>query len=141
MRKVSYVLPLIVLAIAGICGVATASDIAVINQSDWALDNFYLSPVGQNEWGPDQLGEDIVSSGENFLLKGVPCDSYDVKLVDEDGDECILGGVNVCAENQGWIIDSKDLVTCQAATDEAQEEDEQEEDEDDEDEEEDEDDD
>jgi hypothetical protein len=92
---------------------ALAENVVVINDSDWALVHFYLSPVDEAEWGPDQLGEEVVGSGDTFTLTGIPCASYDVRLVDEEGDECIVGDVAICSGDEGWHITSEDLAACE----------------------------
>ena len=94
----------------------TSSDITFRNRSNWAILNIYMSPVSQATWGPDQLGAHILHTGESYTLHNVPCNSYDLKLVDEDHDECILNNVNVCSEESGWNIDNDDLLSCQAFT-------------------------
>jgi hypothetical protein len=91
------------------------SDVNIVNKSDWAIAELYLSPVDETEWGPDQLAEHVIGPGESFKLTKVPCDTWDVRLVDEDGDECIVGSVDICANNETWTITSKDLLRCQAA--------------------------
>lgn len=99
-------------------GGTASSDSAITfhNSSRWAIMRIHMSPVSQTTWGPDHLGANILSSGGSFTLHGVPCDSYDLKLVDQDNDECILHNVNICAENSGWDISDDDLLTCQAFT-------------------------
>ena len=94
-------------------GESLRSDVTVRNESNYAIHRFHMSPVGETTWGPDQLGEDILASGGTFTLTGVPCDSYDVRLVDEDGDECVVRGVAVCAEEAGWVIGNDDLLSCE----------------------------
>ena len=94
----------------------TAS-VKVVNQSDWSLDKLFLSPVHEAKWGPDQFGDEVVEKGESFTLTNVPCDTWDVKLVDEDGDVCIVEAVDICASNETWTITSKDLLKCQKKTD------------------------
>ena len=95
---------------------ATASGkatVTVSNRSDWEIHHFYLSPADENHWGPDQLGDDVIGTGESFTLKDIPCDTYDVKLVDEDGDECVIGSVDLCAQKDHWVITSDDLLDCE----------------------------
>jgi hypothetical protein len=90
-----------------------ASTIHITNKSDWEIHHFYLQPEDSEQWGPDQLGgQKIAANGGTFELHKVPTDTFDVKLVDEDGDECEVEGVDICASNQGWVITSKDLVAC-----------------------------
>ena len=95
---------------------AKKASVKVVNKSDWEIHNFFLSSSEEDEWGPDQLGEDVVGTGESFTLKSIPCDTYDVKLIDEDGDECVVSEVDVCGGQEGWIITNDDLLECQAET-------------------------
>jgi len=106
-------------ALAAAAAAPKTADVKITNRTDWTLHDFYLSSSGEDTWGPDQLGDDVIKSGESFTLAEVPCDKYDVKLVDEDAQECILGKVDICGEAQEWVITSKDLVQCQAGTEAA----------------------
>src|SRR5829696_7325359 len=58
--------------------------VKVVNKSDWELHHFFLSSTGEDEWGPDQLGDEVIGTDESFQLNQIPCDSYDVRLIDED---------------------------------------------------------
>ena len=93
---------------------AQKSNVVIKNKSDWEIHQFFLSAVDTDKWGADQLGEDVIATGDTFTLKGIPCDSYDVMLVDEDGDECVVPEVDICGESQGWVISNDDLLECQA---------------------------
>jgi hypothetical protein len=109
------------LAAALVSGVVIAgsydSVVAIRNTSSWDIHQLYLSSTDSDDWGPDQLGDDVIGHRETFRLSGIPCDDYDVKLVDEDGDECVVGGVTLCADADAWVINDDDLLDCQAATD------------------------
>lgn len=94
------------------------SDVTIKNDSSWVLTELYLSSVDDEEWGPDQLGTQVVGSEEEFTLTDVPCDIYDIRLVDEDDDVCILNDVKLCANAAEWHIRDSDLLSCQAETDE-----------------------
>ncbi len=94
------------------------SVVTIQNKSAWDIHQLYLSSTEDENWGPDQLGEQVIGSGESFKLHGIPCDDYDVKLIDEDGDECVVGGVPLCADQDAWVISDDDLLTCQALTEE-----------------------
>ena len=65
--------------------------------------------------GADQLRDHTIEPGQSFTLSGVPCDTWDVRLVDEDGDECVVPDVDICGQNDTWTVTSKDLLKCQAA--------------------------
>jgi hypothetical protein len=87
--------------------------VTVVNKSSWVITHFFLSSSSEDEWGPDQLGRDVIGTGESFKLTDIPCDTYDVRLVDEDDDECIVMDVDICGGNDRWEITSKDLLRCQ----------------------------
>lgn len=95
---------------------AQKSNVTVKNSSDWEIHEFYLSSSEEAEWGPDQLGEDVIGTGESFTLRAIPCDTYDVMLVDEDGDECIVEEVELCGSKETWTITNKILLGCQAGS-------------------------
>ncbi|MEM9068701.1 MAG: hypothetical protein AAGE52_09350 [Myxococcota bacterium] len=88
------------------------STVTIFNDSDYAIFYLYMSPTSQDTWGPDQLGSEIIAgNGGTFTLTDIACDSYDVRLVDED--ECIVPAVDICAEDAGWHITNEDLLRCQ----------------------------
>ena len=90
--------------------------VKIVNKSDWEIHNFFLSSTEEEEWGPDQLGEDVIGTGESFMLKSIPCDTYDVKLVDEDEDECVVEAVDICGGSEQWTITNQILIGCQEAS-------------------------
>jgi hypothetical protein len=49
----------------------------------------YLSPAGQEDWGPDQLAGNTIPAAEKFMLKNIPAGSYDVKAVGCEGNEVV----------------------------------------------------
>jgi hypothetical protein len=116
-------LPRILIAIllaATLLSSALARDAAVTihNRSAWDIYQLFLSSTDDYSWGDDQLGKHIIESGDRFKLHGIPCDDYDVRIVDEDGDVCIIGGVSLCGDRETWVITDADLLACQLLTDE-----------------------
>ena len=47
----------------------------------------YLSPVGKDTWGQDQLQGQKIPAGGKFTLTNIPADSYDAKWVGCDKTE------------------------------------------------------
>jgi hypothetical protein len=118
MSKISGLL-LAAVALSASVGVSASendSKVVLKNQSAWAIHELYFSPTSEREWGEDQLGKQTINTGDTFTLTGVPCAAYDVRVVDEDGDECIIEDVGLCATKDTWVITDKDLLGCQAAT-------------------------
>ena|SRR5215216_206450 len=109
---------LLSLATFGLPAVAHAgkkATVKVVNKSDWELHHFFLSPTGEDEWGPDQLGDEVIGTDESFQLTQIPCGNYDVKLVDEDDDECEVEDVDICGGAESWVITNKILLACESS--------------------------
>ena len=92
---------------------AEKATVKVINQSKWEIHHLYLSPASEEEWGPDQLEDEILTKGDQITLTSIPCDEYDIKVVDEDGDECVIEEVDLCGDHSYWKITDKDLLACE----------------------------
>lgn len=106
------VLCLILLPLSAAAAKKKAS-VKVINQSKWEIHHLYLSPSSEEHWGPDQLGEDVLKKGDSITLTGIDCDAYDIKVVDEDGDECVIEEVSLCNDSSYWKITDKELLECE----------------------------
>jgi hypothetical protein len=87
--------------------------VKIINQSKWEIHNVFLSSTADDRWGPDQLEDEILAKGDSLTLTNIACDTYDIKIVDEDGDECIIEEVELCDDDSYWKITDKDLLECE----------------------------
>lgn len=88
--------------------------IRVVNRSKWEIHHLYLSSTTEKSWGPDQLGDDVIEAqGGSYKLTNIRCDNYDIKIVDEDGDECVVENVNLCGDDTVWRITDKILLACE----------------------------
>ena len=112
MKKFVLALVLCALALPSFAAPKKAT-VKIINQSKWEIHHVFLSSVEDEEWGPDQLGEEVLAKGDSFTITDIPCDLYDVKVVDEDGDECIIEQVDLCGDDSYWKITDKDLLECE----------------------------
>jgi hypothetical protein len=88
------------------------STLTINNDSSYSLIGIYLSPTTSVSWGADLLGSEILIPGEAFEVSGIECDTYDIRVVDEDNDECILDSVDLCLDNAVWHIDNAELGSC-----------------------------
>ena len=91
---------------------AAGSKVKVINASKWDIHHMFVSPAASDKWGPDQLEDNIIQAGATFTINGIPCDEYDIKVVDEDGDECIIEAVRLCSDHY-WKITDDELLECE----------------------------
>ena len=86
----------------------------IVNNSDWDIHELYLSPTHKDSWGPDQLGDHVIKhGGGSFTLHSIPCGHYDVKVVDEDGDDCVIEDVYMCKDHTHWNVTNKELAKCE----------------------------
>ena len=85
----------------------------VVNQSSYTFMRLYLSSSTRRAWGPDQLGRKTIAPGNSFTLNSIPCGLYDVKLVDEDGDACIVTEVPMCRNHTHWEVTNSLLASCE----------------------------
>ena len=95
------------------CGEETDdSSLTIQNDSDFAFIEINLSPTNQTTWGADLLGTDILRPGQALEVSEIDCGDYDIRVIDEDTDECILEDVNLCFSSETWTIDNLMLGAC-----------------------------
>ena len=115
MSRIAALFAVSVLFAAPVFAADTDAQVTIKNNSSWDIHQLYISSVDVQEWGPDQLGENAIASGTSYILHSIPCDAYDVKLVDEDGDECVVAAIALCADKDDWVIEDDALLECQNA--------------------------
>jgi hypothetical protein len=94
---------------------ASLADVTIVNDSDWQIHEIYMKRSTEQEWGPDRLGANVIidATGGTHTLTQIPCESYDVKLVDQDGDVCEIPEQMVCDAGAIMTITSEYLLACQ----------------------------
>lgn len=108
---------LFVLSISAAPAVMADNSVSFVNKSGWEIHELYLSPASQSDWGPDQLEDEIIENKSSFELTGIPSGKYDLKLVDEDDDECVVEEVAI-GTSGSVTIEEDDLLDCQEETEE-----------------------
>ena len=91
---------------------SSASNITVSNNSSREIHFLYLSPVDQDNWGPDQLNNASLNNGQSVTLTNVSCSAADIKVIAEDKDGCFLSGVVSCGGNAQWTITDQTTADC-----------------------------
>jgi hypothetical protein len=103
------------LSLAGMIGAGAyacgTTSLTVNNQSSYPIKEFHISPVGKATWGPNQLTSPLASKS-TLTLTGIACDTYDIRLVDNSDNECILANVALCLANSQWTVDDAALASC-----------------------------
>ncbi len=87
-------------------------DRVVHNHTGFAIFHLHVSPAGGGgAFGEDQL-HGTLHNGNHVTLAGVSCGRYDLRLVDEDGDSCVLRDQDLCREGVGLTLNSAQLANC-----------------------------
>jgi hypothetical protein len=76
------------------------------------IHHLYVSSSDDGKWGPDLLGEDVLRPGGAFTVTAIRTGEYDVKFVDQDGDECTLRRIKIL-ENTAWELTTNWLLRCE----------------------------
>lgn len=85
----------------------------VMNFSKWEIHHIYLSETQADNWGIDRLRGRVLVNGDTITISNLACDTYDMKIVDQDGDECVIEEVELCNGTTTWRITDKDLLECE----------------------------
>lgn len=86
--------------------------IKLVNQTGWDIYAIFMSPTSQDDWGDDYLGDEILETGDSLTLTDVSSGKRDLRIVDQDGDECVVTDIHITA-SETVKISGEDLVGCQ----------------------------
>jgi hypothetical protein len=84
----------------------------IVNSSGFEINEIHISSVGDSSWEHDRLGTNVLRSGHKYTIGGILPGYYDIKLIDEDNDSCIMKSVYV-NNNLTWTLTPLDLVGCE----------------------------
>lgn len=90
------------------CLIVTDDDddatLEVVNESDFAITDIYLTEVDNRDWGPNLISGDVLLPDESIVLVGIDCDFYDAQLIDEDDVACELYDLDLCLNDATWVV-------------------------------------
>jgi hypothetical protein len=81
----------------------------VENQSSFAITEIHVAPVGSTTWGANLISATLAPSAT--LTVTFTCGTFDVLAIDQAGQQCILHNVDLCANNEDFVIGSAACVT------------------------------
>lgn len=90
---------------------ATSVNIAN-NSTNRSIRNVYLSHVGVDDWGGNQLGDSVIGPGQSLTLSNFACDQQQIKVIGEDQEGCFLSTVVACGGNATWTITNDTAADC-----------------------------
>jgi len=108
MKKFALLLAVALMATL-IAGCGGKAPIKVTNDlGAWNIQEIYISPSSEPGWG-NNLITDVMEPGDEFTSM-VTADNYDIKLIDEDGDEYVQYLVEVGADGFSWNVELEDMI-------------------------------
>jgi hypothetical protein len=113
--KISAVAVLTIASLLMQPGIALAQEgeaMTIRNGSEFDISQIFLSKVSHSTWEEDVLGLSVLRSGRSVDVTNIDPGFYDVKLVDEDGDVCILHRINLLRDRT-WSINTEGLLDCE----------------------------
>lgn len=105
---------LVVLGVVASSPPALADPVKVTakNRSSWTLAHVHVSLADRDDWGTDVLGGNPIELGEGFSFQVPACDSYDMKVVDSAGRECVIPELAFCTDANVWVLTEDALREC-----------------------------
>ncbi len=78
---------------------AGEQDFVLVNETGLTIDQLFCSPTTTEDWEEDVLGAETLADGDSieieFSTDEDACE-WDLKIVDEEGDEIIWTKINLC---------------------------------------------
>jgi hypothetical protein len=105
---------LILLILAFVPAGAWAKDTQFWNLTANTITSLQFSPVGKNEWGPNQADNDrdhTVDHDERLKITDTASGMYDVKIIDKSGRTCVVPDIQV-KTGSIFSIEEKNLKDC-----------------------------
>jgi hypothetical protein len=88
------------------------SDLTIINDSSYTIEEIALAEVSEETWGPNLLRGDVLFPGESLTIVSIECGTYDVLVTDELGTDCELSNLRLCFDSTDWVVDDTTLAIC-----------------------------
>ena len=119
MKTLGFGLSALLLAAACTSDGPADASLTVVNDSDFVIEEIYLTDVDSSSWGANLLSNDDLFPDERLVLD-VDCGLYDALLVDETGIECKLESIDLCLNDATWYISNNTCDAFEAALQERQ---------------------
>ncbi len=95
-----FLLLLVTVASGPLVAQQSKLDFTLLNRTGITISELYVTPDERDDWEEDVLGRDVLKHNESldieFSRSEKSCD-WDLKIVDEDGDEIEWDSLDLCA--------------------------------------------
>lgn len=111
MNRATHTAAAAALALTSCVIFADDATLTVHNHSDYVLTEVRLAHVYERNWGPNLL-PGVLYPGDDLVIVDIECGDYDVLVVDETGVECVLADLDLCFDDESWVITNLTLDVC-----------------------------
>jgi hypothetical protein len=102
------------LAFAALIAPASAFDLVVVNKAETSIiHKLYIAPAKSDKWSEDKLQSQTVAKNGKFTIRDIPVGVYDLKVIDDDDDTCVVSNINV-DQNKEWTLTDSIMLKCVA---------------------------
>jgi hypothetical protein len=119
LRSKTYILVIAAIAVGALSSLTIlsrprshTSNITVVNNSSREIWHLYLSAPDSDNWGPDQLHDSAIATGNSFTLSNASCDQGSIKVIAEDQNGCFLYNTVSCGADATWNITDSATPDC-----------------------------
>jgi hypothetical protein len=81
------------------------------NRSSLTIRRLFVSPSSFENWGYDRLGSSVLNPNYKVTVELEP-GRYDIKLVDQDGDSCVINNVDF-RHSDYLVLNNVNLLACE----------------------------
>ncbi|MEM1115921.1 MAG: hypothetical protein AAF845_08900 [Bacteroidota bacterium] len=79
------------------------ASLVVVNNTNQSVFYLYASSCSNSSWGPDRLGDDVITSGSTMSFS-MTTGCWDLKAVMRDGREVVRRNANITSSDWRWTI-------------------------------------
>lgn len=90
-------------------GQGTAAVTFTNNLDGWDIHGVFIDPSDETEWSEERLGADYILAGDQTITVMVDPGTYDIQIIDEDGDTYSLWEVEIGPEGYQWGVTLGDM--------------------------------
>src|SRR5262249_45906850 len=85
------------------------SELIVVNESHYDFRELAIARVSDPVWSENFLGSDPLYRHEQFAIENLPCDSFDLLIVDDTDRSCVLKDFWLCNGDSvtTWVTDNE----------------------------------
>ena len=100
------------LAFVALIAPASAFDLVVVNKAETSIiHKLYIAPAKSDKWSEDKLQNQTIKKNGKFTIRDIPAGVYDLKVIDDDDDTCVVSNIDI-NQNKEWTLTDSVMLKC-----------------------------